>query len=111
MTLAAVVRSQLARHGRAMTLRRRVGTSGSFTEADAAGVLRAFSPQELAGGVLQGDARVIIDAQPLLAAPGLAPPQKGDFVVVDGRTWTVQGAHARMDGAAVCAYELWVRGG
>lgn len=106
--IPGAVRNMLARNGRAMTLRRRVGTTASFTEADALGVLRAFSPEQLVGGVMQGDARVILDAAPLAA---LAPPRKGDFIVVDGRTWSVQGAHARMVGDDIAAYECWVRGG
>ena len=108
MPIPASVRSLLVRHGRAMTLRRRVGMTTTFTEATALGVLRGFSPDELVGGVMQGDARVILDATPVAA---LAPPRKGDFLVADGRTWSVQGAHARMVGDDLAAYELWVRGG
>lgn len=108
MGIPLTVRGLLARNGRRMTLRRRIGTTSTFTEAAALGVLRGFSPDELVGGVMQGDARVILDAAPLAA---LAPPRKGDFLVADGRTWSVQGAHARMVGDDLAAYELWVRGG
>jgi hypothetical protein len=57
---------------------------------------------------MQGDARVTLDAAPVAT---LAPPRKGDFIVADGRTWSVQGSHARMVGDDLAAYELWVRGG
>jgi hypothetical protein len=67
-----------------------------------------YGPEkEIAGGVMNGDARLIIDAEPL---SNLAP-QKGDFVLIDGRNWAVLGAHARMTSDNLTSYELWVRGG
>ncbi|MCA3378419.1 MAG: hypothetical protein INF64_15005 [Roseomonas sp.] len=107
MIVNAVPR-MLARYGRAMTLRRRIGTGTTFNEATADGYIRAFSPEEITGGVMEGDARVILDAEPLTS---LAPPRKGDFIVIDNKTWSVLGAHARMVTDNVAAYDLWVRGG
>lgn len=106
--IPAAVRGLLARNGRAVTLRRRIGSTARFNEAETVGVLRAFAPEQLVGGVMQGDARVILDAAPLA---DMAPPRKGDFLVVDGRTWSVQGAHARMVRDCAPAFECWVRGG
>lgn len=111
MTLAASTPRMLARNGRAMTLRRRVGTTAAFTDVTVVGRLRDFSPEQLVGGVMQGDAEAVIDAGPVLAAAGFAPPRKGDLLVVDGRTWAVQGCQPRAIGAQVVAYDLWVRGG
>lgn len=110
MSVATATRNLLARFGRAMTMRRRVGTSGDFTTATADGVLGTYRPDQLAGGVMQGDARIILDAAPIVAA-GLSPLVKGDQVVADGRTWAAQGVHARYDGDVICAFEVWVRGG
>lgn len=127
MAIRASVRGLLARTGRGMTLRRRVAASQAFVDVQTVGVLRSFAPNELVGGVMQGDARVILDAAPVVALasmldlnfrdgiyrarPAFGAPRVGDFVVVDGRSWSVQGVHARMDGDELAAYELWVRGG
>jgi hypothetical protein len=111
VSLAATTARMLARYGRAMTLRRRTGTTTSFTDVAVIGVLHNFSPEELAGGVMQGDARIIIGAGPVIASAGFGQPRKGDFVVADGRTWQVQGAQARADGSTVVGYEIHGRGG
>jgi hypothetical protein len=107
MSIVNAVPRILERFGRPVTLRRRIGTGTTFTEATANGYLRQFSPEEIAGGVMNGDARLIIDAEPL---SNLAPV-KGDFVLIDGRSWAVLGAHARMTSDNLTSYELWVRGG
>lgn len=108
MSIINAVPRILARFGRPVTLRRRQAMTTTFTEVTANGYLRQFSPEEIAGGVMNGDARLIIDAEPLQA---MAPPVKGDFVLIDGRNWAVLGAHARMTSDNLTSYELWVRGG
>jgi hypothetical protein len=108
--LAGTPARMLARYGRPMTLRRRTGSTTSFTEAAANGVLHQFSPEELSGDILHGDARIILDAAPVIAAD-LDPPRKGDHVVADGRTWQVLGAMVGIVRESPCAYELHVRGG
>jgi hypothetical protein len=107
MTLPRSTSALLARYGRPVTLRRRVGTTPAFTEVTVNGTLRGYSAQELQGGVLQGDSAVVLDA----ATGALGVPKRGDFLVVDGRTWAVQGAVPRALGAAVVGYDVWVRGG
>lgn len=109
--LAGAAPRMLTRYGRAMTLRRRVGTGSTFTEVAVMATLRDFSPDRVVGGVMQGDAEAVIDAAPVLAASGFGAPRKGDLLVADGRTWAVQGAKPRAVGSAVVAYDLWVRGG
>jgi hypothetical protein len=106
MTLVAATSRMMRLYGRPMTLRRRVGTSAVFDQVDVRGTLRGYSAQELQGGVLQGDAQVVLDA----ATGALGSPKRGDFLVVDGRTWAVQGAIPRAVGATVVGYDVWVRG-
>lgn len=106
MTLLASTSGMLRTYGRPMTLRRRVGTTTAFTDVALSGTLRGYSAQELQGGVLQGDALVVLDA----ATGALGVPRRGDFLVVDGRTWAVQGAVQRAVGATVVGYDVWVRG-
>jgi hypothetical protein len=101
----------LARYGRAMTLRRRVGTGATFTDIAVTATLRDFSPEQLVGGVMQGDAEAVVGATHVLAVAGFAPPRKGDLLVADGRTWAVLGCKPRAVASTVVAYDLWIRGG
>lgn len=107
MTLLSSTSTMLRRYGRPMTLRRRVGTSGIFHQVEGRGTLRSYTPQELQGGVMQGDAQVVLDAD----TGALGSPKRGDFLLVDGRTWAVQGAIPRAVGGTVVGYDVWVRGG
>ena len=108
MSLAGVSGRMLTRHGRAMTLRRIVGTGPTYTEATVLGHLTSYRPNEIVGLIKQGDARATIG--PALGAIA-APPRTADSLVVDGRTWAVQGAVPRYVGTMLVGYELHVRGG
>lgn len=109
--IAARAAAELARMGEPMTLRRRQGTSATFTSASVFGVLRDFEPDELAGAIRQGDAEITIAHKPLDAAAWPAPPRNGDLIDVAGRTWAVQGALPKSMGGVTAAWMLWVRGG
>jgi hypothetical protein len=100
----------LERRGRALTLRRRVGTTGSFADCAPRGYSRGFKSTELVGGIAQGDREVVIGEAEIAAASWPSPPRKGDIVVVDGATLTVQGALTMYDGSDRAAHVLWVRG-
>ena len=104
--LATSVAAMLARYGRPMTLRRK-GTPDVDATVTGTGP-RAVAPSDPVAGAVQSDARATI-------SPGLgsitAPPKRGDLLIADSRTYTVQNAVARMDGATVTAYDLIVRGG
>lgn len=104
--LADARRRQLARKGRQMTLARLNGPSVSLI-----GYARDYRPEELVGGIAQGDVRVEIGADEIAAASWPAPPRKTDRVTVDGRTYTIQGASAVYDGPTLAGYSIWARGG
>lgn len=103
---AAARRRLLARRGRPMTLTRLNGPAVTVL-----GHARDYRPEELVGGIQQGDLRVEIGADEVAAAGWPAPPRKMDRLTVDGRTYTVQGASAVQDGATLAGWSLWVRGG
>lgn len=111
MSADAKVAAALTKYGRLMILRRRTGTTNTFTDVMVKGVTRAFKPGELLGGLAQGDQQVTISNAEIDAADWPGPPRKGDLLIIDGRTWTVQGADPRMLGDDVLAHILWVRGG
>jgi hypothetical protein len=101
-------RRLLAQRGRPMVLRR-PGTP--YIDVTVQGFKAAFSPEQITGGVQQGDCRVQILADEITAAAWPGPPKNKDSVVVDGRTWSVQGATPLYDGATLLGFSLWVRGG
>lgn len=111
MSLVDTVPNMLGRYGRAMTVRRRQGTTTTFTQVSVTGILRSFRPEEIAGGVMQGDAQAIITANEIIGTAGFSPPVKGDFVAIDGKNWAVLGVTPRMIESDVVAYHLWMRGG
>jgi hypothetical protein len=110
MSPAAKVAAALTRYGRAMTLQRRTGTA-TFTSVTVYGVTQNFDPDKIQGAVRQGDIRVVISNAEIAAASWPAPPRSGDFIVIDSKSWAVQGCDAKLLGSDVLAYELWVRGG
>jgi hypothetical protein len=90
-----------------MLLRRRVGTSTTaFTDAPVHGKSIGYRPEELVGGVVQGDRRVKISQLDIAAAGWPGPPRKND--VLDGGA--VQGAEPLYDGAELVGFTCWVRG-
>jgi hypothetical protein len=107
---AAEIALALSENGRFMKLRRRIGTTTSFTDVDVYGADRGYKPQEIAGLLQQGDRSVTIGTAEIVTASWPAPPKKGDFLVIDGVSTAVQGAEPRYLGNAVLAYILWVRG-
>lgn len=107
MSLRGVTGRMLARNGRPMVLKRRIGTSYDFAEATVQGFMTAYSPEEITGLLMQGDARVVIAP----VAGALATPAANDVLVVDGFDWTVMGATPRHVGSTLDGWTLWVRGG
>jgi hypothetical protein len=70
-----------------------------------------FAPHEIAGAVQQGDRRVIICNAEIAAAGWPGPPRRGDQLIIDGRTTTIQGCATLRIGSEVVRHTLQVRGG
>jgi len=100
----------IARYGQSMMLRRRVGTTNAFTDVSVKGVARAYQPNELLGGLQQGDQRVVISSKEIRDAGWPAPPASGDLLVWNSSTRTVRGARHIKIGEEILGYDLWVRG-
>lgn len=109
--IASRVVADLALYGRPMTLRRRVGTTAAFTSVTVQGIDRSYRPGEIMGAIEQGDAQVTISGNEIAAVAWPGPPRRLDTIVIDGQTWTVQGADSKTIGSALIAYVLHVRGG
>lgn len=107
---ARKISRKLSQYGRTMKLRRRVGTTSSYTDVDVKGTDKGYKAAEIAGLLQQGDRKITIGTAEIVAASWPAPPRKGDFLVIDGTSTAIQGAEPRYKGTVVLAYELWVRG-
>lgn len=108
--LADARRRQLARRGRPMVLTRLV-TGGAPIAVTLTGYSRDYRPEELVGGLMQGDIKVEIGADEIAAAAWPGPPRKPDRIAVDGKTYTMQGASALYDGDTLAGWSIWARGG
>jgi hypothetical protein len=106
VTAAAKVAAALAKYGRDMALTRLPSTVVTVK-----GVAQAYAPGEIVGGIAQGDQRVTISDAGIAASAWPGPPRKGDRIVIDGRTWTVQGCESKYLTASILAHVLWCRGG
>lgn len=99
-------RAFIAKYGRAMVLKRRVGTTSAFTECTVNGAGQQYSPDQLVGGITQGDRRIRIAQSDIDAASWPGPPRKGDFL--DGAA--VQGVEPLYWGDDLVGFQVWVRG-
>lgn len=85
----------LAEYGADVVLRRISGTAPSTTNTDVTvrAAIRSFQPQELVGGIVQTDSRVIISPTQITAAgwPGDGTlPRPNDRLVIAGRVRNVK---------------------
>ncbi|WP_264045527.1 hypothetical protein [Methylobacterium flocculans] len=104
MTPAAAIAAldrQISAHGQAVTLQRLNPASASGLRA----FFRGYKPDELAGGIQQGDSTAV------LSPTGLgALPKRLDRLDVSGRVRTIQAVEpVEMKGVLV-RVNLWLRG-
>lgn len=114
MTPAAAIASldrQLAAHGQDVVLRRYtgVGSARASTDATVRAIVRDYRPDELVGGITQGDTQVVLSPTDVLAGGG-PMPQKGDQIVVDGKPRTIAAAPPVRVGNTVARFNVQVKG-
>lgn len=105
--LQAARRRQLAAKGRPMVLSRLTPALSVTLQ----GKDNAFAPDQLQGGVQQGDLQVEILLDELQAASWPDRPRSPDKLTIDGRTYTVRDATLVSEGPTPIGWTLWVRGG
>lgn len=96
----------MSRAGETVTFRRITGG----TPSDLAGVrvyVRGYRPEELVGGIQQGDREVIALASDVTYTPEL---RAGDKVLFSGRLHNIETVNPRRVQGETVAYELRVRG-
>ncbi|MCE4223403.1 hypothetical protein HCU64_06535 [Methylobacterium sp. C25] len=100
---------QVARKGQTIQLRKAAAKDGSQDKGLRAFV-RGYKPDELAGGVQQGDSTVIVSPTELAKSGFAGPIVRLDRVVVAGRVRSIEVANPVMLNDQVVRIELWVRG-
>lgn len=96
--------------GAAVTLRRPTGPSGITFDVPLMAVIRGYAPNELVGGIQQGDRRAIVSNRFILERQWPGPPRRGDQLIVDGRTTTIQAVDSTEVGDLIVKHELQIRG-
>ena len=120
MSIAGAVSSMLARHGQAYTLKAitkgagaNAWTDGAVTAAYNACTARArgYNPNEVRGGIQEGDIKVTIDAATLSTTP-----ESGDWIAAGTHTedgsaewWQVVSVYAPQIAGVVTVYKLQAR--
>lgn len=96
--------------GETVTLRR-VTVGRHFVSVTTKARLVGYKPNELVGGIVQGDEMGIISDRDIALAQWPGPPRKGDQIIRDrSRTMTVQGCESRNGGTGVAMHVMQLRG-
>lgn len=83
---------QIARHGQSLELRRIVASQPDLTQA-ARGFVRGYKPDEIGGGIIQGDSLVVVSPSTIAGtAFEASPPDRLDQVFTTGRLRNVESA-------------------
>lgn len=111
--IRAKYRRELAKFER-VTIRRYYGTGTPRPsyERETWGRELPYTPNEIAGPILQGDWKIILLAEDLETGPITLPLKSTDKAVVRGKELAIAGIDdkKRRVGGVLCAYELQVRG-
>lgn len=108
MTPAAAIAAldrQIAAHGEDVFLRDQDAADDGTGDMKRRAFVRGYKPDELAGGVQQGDSTAVLSPTGL----GVDPKRLGG-IIIGGRYRTIEVANpVRLNGVVV-RVELWVRG-
>jgi hypothetical protein len=107
----AALNRQLASKGEPVVLRRPLTTNPvTYQDVTVQAFVRGYKPQELIGGINQGDSIIILSPTQMVAAGWPIPPKASDKAVYQGRTRNVQTCSPITIGSTAVRYELQVRG-
>lgn len=103
MTFPEDALSLLSQYGRAMTLKRRIGTGSTYNTKSVTGFSVAYKAHEIQGNIKQGDRRIRVSPLELEEWGAI---KTGD--ILDGGA--VQGAELKYEGETPVLWIVWVRG-
>jgi hypothetical protein len=85
-------------------------TDGVNTDVGVRASVRAYSPEELVGGIIQGDSQVICSPTEMTAASWPLPPRANDKTVIQGKVRNVTAATPIYMNGTLVRIEMTVRG-
>lgn len=109
--VAASVADAIEEVGSEARLRRLSGRAGIWFDVTVKAVGRGYQPNELTGGIIQGDREFKVSNREIVARRWPGPPRKGDQVITEGRTFTVQAADPVSVGDEIALHIIQARGG
>lgn len=109
MPSVASVAASIEREGEPVQLLRNLPDGGQLT-ASLKAFVRGFKPEELGGGIIQGDRAMHVAPATLAAAGFPDAPRKPDQATIAGRTATVQSCETRRLRGVPCVHIVQVRG-
>lgn len=107
----ALYAAEFDRRGDVVTLQRKLD-AGAYARADVRALVKGFQPNELVGGLDQGDRQIWALAADAVAANWPIPPVKGDKIRVRGNALIIQSvdADSHREGGVLNAYYIIARG-
>jgi hypothetical protein len=105
----AMLDAQIAKNGQTVLLRKGNAANGDADKPVRAFV-RGYQPEELSGGIQQGDSTMIVSPTALAASGFAGPLRRLDRVTVAGKIQIIQVANPVMIGDQVVRWEFWLRG-
>lgn len=113
-TVKETYRRMIAADGEIVTIRRHtgLGTNRPKFDVNVRAKVTRFEPEELVGAIQQGDRKLIVLAEDLIAAQFRLPVTLSDKVVVRGSELGIVSADdsTRRIGTTLIAYEIAARG-
>ena len=105
---ALAIAAMRRQRGQPVTLRRMV--SGMAVDVTVVATVMGYQPNEITGGVMQGDRKAKLSDNEIVAAGWPGPPRKGDILMIDGRTFTAITCDTVKMGSVVLSHTMQVRG-
>lgn len=107
----AMLDQEIAEHGQDVVLRRAVA-GGTAIEKTARAFVRGYKPDELTGGIQQGDSLVVLSPSSIPAefAGAASRLRVNDAIIVTGRRRSVQYVDPVEIGGVIVRYNVLVKG-
>jgi hypothetical protein len=107
----ATIYDAISRVGETVILRRLAGTTVQIPlDVTLKAVVRGYGPEELVGGIQQGDKKVILSQVDMENSQWCWPVKPQDRVIIEGRPTVVQSVDKRKISEDTAMYVLQVRG-
>jgi hypothetical protein len=105
----AMLDRQIMAHGQTVSLRKKAALDASQDKPMQAFV-RGYKPDELSGGINQGDSTMVFSPTQLTASGYAGAPARLDKVTIAGRLRNIEVANPVEIQGVIVRWECWVRG-